>query len=48
MQSIKHSAAVTSESLSIISKLEMPDTGLEELILIFMELEEKVSDTVVD
>ena len=48
MYSIKHSSAVTSEALSVISKLNKPDTGFEKVDLVFVKLDEKISDTVVD
>ena len=35
MEYIKHSSAVTSEALSIISKLKKPDTGFETVKLEF-------------
>ena len=48
MYAIKHSSAVTSESLYIISKLNKPDTGFALLEFSFSKLDEKVSETVVD
>ena len=48
MTDIKHSSTVTSEALSVITKLDKPDTGFENVKLSFNRLDEKVSDTVVD
>ena len=48
MESVKHAAMVTSEALSVISKLKKPDTGLEKLGFEFLKLDEKLSDTVLD
>ena len=45
---IMHSSVVTSESLSLISRLNLPDTGFEQLVLSFGKLDEKISQTVVD
>ena len=45
---IKHSSVVTSESLSVYSKLNKPDTGFEKIVMTFFKLDEKVSETVVD
>ena len=39
---------VTSEALSVISKLKKPDIGFESIELRFCKLEEKVSETVLD
>lgn len=45
----KHSAAVTKEVISVLSKLiKTPETGLEMVVLTFFKLDEKVSETVVD
>ena len=35
MLDIKHSSVVTSEALSVISKLNKPDIGFEKLVLLF-------------
>ena len=48
MSDIKHSSVVTSEALSVISKLNKPDTGFEKIELGFSKLEQKVSETVLD
>ena len=48
MEKIKHSSVVTSEALSVISKLYKPDTGFEKIEFWFGKLNEKVSETVVD
>ena len=48
MNQIKHSAQVTSETLSIFAKLNIPETGLNKLRLEFNKLDEKVSETVLD
>ena len=48
MQDIKHPSAVTSEALSVISKLKTPDNGLEMVKLTFHRLDEKVSETVLN
>ena len=45
---IKHSSIVSSESLSVISKLNKPDTGFEKLEFWFHKLDEKVSETVMN
>ena len=39
---------VTSESLSVICKLNKPDTGFEEVAFSFSRLDEKVSETVLN
>ena len=43
-----HSSVVTSEALSVLSKLKKPDTGFEKVVLIFEKLDAKVKETVVD
>ena len=48
MSAIKHSSVVTSEALSVISKLNKPVTGFEKIELRFSKLDEKLSDTVLD
>ena len=48
MASIKHSSTVTSESLSVISKLRKPETGFEQVDLNFHKLDERISETVID
>lgn len=48
MQAINHSSVVTSESLSVISKLRKPDRGFEKIELWLQKLDESVSDTVVN
>ena len=48
LSDIKHSSEVTSEALSVISKLNKPETGFERINLLFVKLDEKISDTVVD
>lgn len=48
MNNINHPAIVTSEALSVISKLNKPDTGFEKLTLGFVKLDEKLSETVLD
>ena len=48
MTDIKHSSVVTSEALSVLSKLKTPITGLDFLQLEFCKLDEKVKDTVAD
>ena len=45
---IKHSSVVTSEALSVISKLNKPATGFESIKLYFKKLDEELSETVVD
>ena len=48
MTEIKHSSMVTSEALSVISKLKKPDSGFESIYMTFFKLEDKVSETVLD
>ena len=48
MNGINHSSVVTSEALSVISKLNKPVTGFEKLTLGFAKLDEKLSETVLD
>ena len=48
MEYIKHSSVVTSETLSVISKLKKPDTGFEAIYLGFDKLDKKISETVLD
>ena len=48
MADIKHSSVVTSEALSVLSKLKTPDTGIERMELSFYKLDETVKETVVD
>ena len=48
MECIKHSSIVTSEALSVISKLPKPDSGFESINFQFVKLEAKLSETVVD
>ena len=48
MSDINQSSVVTSESLSVISKLNKPDNGFEIVDFAFEKLDEKVSGTVVD
>ena len=45
---IRHSSVVTSECLSVISKLRKPDSGFEKLELEFIKLDEPVSETVLN
>ena len=39
---------VTSEALSVLSKVNKPDTGFEKLHLSFCKLDEKIKETVID
>ena len=48
MFAIKHSSIVTSEAISVISRLPKPYTGFESVYLGFKKLEAKLSETVVD
>ena len=48
MTNIDHSFIVTSEAISVISKLPKPVTGFEFIRFEFLTLEAKLSETVVD
>ena len=48
MYGIKHSSVVTSEALSVISKLKKPATGFECIEFGFFKLDEKLSETVLE
>ena len=48
MTHINHSSVVTSEALSVVSKLKKPETGFEKVELRFKKMDEKIKETVVD
>ena len=48
MRGIKHCSLVMSEALSVLSKLNKPDTGFNEVQLHFNKLDDKVKQTVLD
>ena len=48
MDSIRHSSVVTSEALSVISKLNKMAFGFQYIKLEFCKLDEKLSETVID